>query len=507
MIKNSKDSFMKYALTFLLFLFWNFYIPQQASTIQKIDSMFVVYKKTNLAPQSTDLQSLYTELYHQSKEIDYAKGQMEALLQISIVRIRQQKDYDKIILETNEAEKIAKEIEDYNGITRAKIFRGKAYFFSGLPKYAKREFDAALKVSEQMQNEDKRILAKINIYSGYSNYYEDLFSLNKKKIYMDSCAYFLKKKYSQAVLIKKGDPNRDKLILTSLKSLSGINLTLGKQDEAEYYLNLMEKSIHQSNDKFNLATYHKLKGEFEFKNNKKNVHHLDSALYHFKKAELYANEIQNTQLLELIYPEIANVFDELKDRKSQTKYLEKTNTIKDSIRKTKKEYLQKINPQLKTKSPESDEILPEKNSNFYYIGGILLGFIITGWFLYKKKIVNKKSVKIDSIQPCSDIAETTKVIIPIEKFIELASKNDDSFLKEFQEYFPGFCEKLLQGNTTFKEQEIEFCAFIKLNFDTKKIASIKDISVRAVESKKYRIRKKLNLSGEENLYIWMSNFR
>lgn len=496
---------MKYALTFLFFLFWNFYIPQEAYTVQKIDSLFSVYKKSDLAPQSNDLQSLYTELYYQSKEIDYAKGQMEALLQIAIIRIRQQKDYDKIILETNEAEKLAHEIEDYNGITKAKILRGKAYFFSGLPKYAKQELDAALKVSEQIQNPDKRILAKINIYSGYSNYYEDQFSLNKKKIYMDSCVYFLKKKYSESLLIKKDDPNRNKLVLTALKSLSGINLTLGKNNEAEHYLNLMEKSIHQSNDKFNLATYHKLKAEFEFKNKYNNKHYLDSALHHFKKAEFYANEIQNTQLLELIYPEMASVFDELKDRKSQTKYLEKTNTIADSIRKTKKEYLQKINPHLETESPETDEILPEKNSKLYVIAGILGAFFLAGWLWYKKKIQNKKPLKTKSSLSSKEIVETSKIIIPIEKFVELASKDDGSFLTKFQEYFPTFIEKLFQINNTLKDHELETCAFIKLNFDTKKIASIKNISVRAAESKKYRIRKKMNVPAEEDLYIWMSH--
>lgn len=55
-----------------------------------------------------------------------------------------------------------------------------------------------------------------------------------------------------------------------------------------------------------------------------------------------------------------------------------------------------------------------------------------------------------------------------------------------------------------KVSDIEICAFIKLNIDTKQIATIKKMTVGAVEAKKYRIRRKLNISSDENMYIWIS---
>ena len=82
--------------------------------------------------------------------------------------------------------------------------------------------------------------------------------------------------------------------------------------------------------------------------------------------------------------------------------------------------------------------------------------------------------------------------------------NATSFYIKFKEVFPGFEDKILSINTSLKPLDLEICAFIKLNFTTKQIATIKNISVRAVEGRKYRIRKALSISQDDNMYVWMS---
>lgn len=89
-------------------------------------------------------------------------------------------------------------------------------------------------------------------------------------------------------------------------------------------------------------------------------------------------------------------------------------------------------------------------------------------------------------------------------YINLLKEDNSSFYLQFLENHPHFREKLLIINPALKSSDIEFCVYIKLNLETKQIAQIKKLTVRAVEGKKYRIRKKLNISGEENMYIWMS---
>ena len=73
--------------------------------------------------------------------------------------------------------------------------------------------------------------------------------------------------------------------------------------------------------------------------------------------------------------------------------------------------------------------------------------------------------------------------------IGLAEKDDPSFYFKFNEVFPNFSDNLLKISPKLTQSDIEYCAMMKLNFDTKKIASIKRLSIGAVESKKYRIRK------------------
>lgn len=95
-------------------------------------------------------------------------------------------------------------------------------------------------------------------------------------------------------------------------------------------------------------------------------------------------------------------------------------------------------------------------------------------------------------------------IIPVSTLLRLLNEDSNSFYIAFLEAYPHFSEKLLKINPTMKYSDIEFCAYIKLNLETKQIAQFKKISTRAVEGKKYRIRKKLNISSDVNMYIWMS---
>ncbi len=92
----------------------------------------------------------------------------------------------------------------------------------------------------------------------------------------------------------------------------------------------------------------------------------------------------------------------------------------------------------------------------------------------------------------------------ISTLLKLLYEDNNSFYIAFLEVYPDFSGKLLKINPALKFSDIEFCAYIKLNLETKQIAKFKKISARAVEGKKYRIRKKLNIPRDVNMYIWMS---
>lgn len=67
-------------------------------------------------------------------------------------------------------------------------------------------------------------------------------------------------------------------------------------------------------------------------------------------------------------------------------------------------------------------------------------------------------------------------------------KAHNDFLKTLKETFP-----------LLAPTDLKLCAYLRLNLSTKAIADLLNLSVRGVESNRYRLRKKLNLANEVSL--------
>ncbi len=79
------------------------------------------------------------------------------------------------------------------------------------------------------------------------------------------------------------------------------------------------------------------------------------------------------------------------------------------------------------------------------------------------------------------------------------------FLHHFQLLFPIFSNKIKElYNLSISDMEI--LALIKLNYTTGEIAMITNSSLKSIESKKYRLKKKMNLSASDSLYVCVNNY-
>jgi DNA-binding CsgD family transcriptional regulator len=67
-----------------------------------------------------------------------------------------------------------------------------------------------------------------------------------------------------------------------------------------------------------------------------------------------------------------------------------------------------------------------------------------------------------------------------------------NYLKRLKEHFPDL-------STT----ELKLAAYLKLNLTSKEIAQLMNISIRGVETSRYRLRKKLALDNKINLYDFL----
>ena len=88
--------------------------------------------------------------------------------------------------------------------------------------------------------------------------------------------------------------------------------------------------------------------------------------------------------------------------------------------------------------------------------------------------------------------------------------NDDprkDFDLHFVQIHPDFYKKLLAEYPKLTQNELRLCAFIKSNLSVKEIASINGISAESVKTARKRLRKALNLTGEEvSLLEFLSKF-
>lgn len=168
----------------------------------------------------------------------------------------------------------------------------------------------------------------------------------------------------------------------------------------------------------------------------------------------------------------------------------------------------KIMPKSKILKEKDFEILKIINLCFS-----LFTFTIDLYFISskEKEINNLKRENIKNIDLIENLLQENKELynkqvtllnLTEENLIEiyhLAEENSPFFLEKFDFYFKGFISNLKKISNTLVESELHMCALMRLNFETKKIAQITNSSVRAVESRKYRIRKKLNIPAGANI--------
>lgn len=81
------------------------------------------------------------------------------------------------------------------------------------------------------------------------------------------------------------------------------------------------------------------------------------------------------------------------------------------------------------------------------------------------------------------------------------------FQTNFDRIHENFFRKLKDGYPELTSTDLRMCAMLRLNMSTKDIANMLNLTVRGVESARYRLRKKINLPAEASLTEFMINFK
>lgn len=122
---------------------------------------------------------------------------------------------------------------------------------------------------------------------------------------------------------------------------------------------------------------------------------------------------------------------------------------------------------------------------------------------HNRKLLGQKE---EALQETETINRELSEQIGENKFatlLELAKSNNPQFLALFTELYPEFIQALKTLDPSIRSTELEFCAMAFLNFTTKNIAEYTFVTVRAVQVRKNRLRKKLVIPSDADFNNWM----
>lgn len=121
--------------------------------------------------------------------------------------------------------------------------------------------------------------------------------------------------------------------------------------------------------------------------------------------------------------------------------------------------------------------------------------ISTMSIIKKNEVLNcmKKELKNN------DLGKNNNAILEIIEGNLNNSKDWEFFEEAFNNADKFFLDKIKKLHPDLTPNDLRFCAYLRLNLSSKEIAPLLNISVRSVETKRYRLRKLMNLSHNESL--------
>lgn len=166
-------------------------------------------------------------------------------------------------------------------------------------------------------------------------------------------------------------------------------------------------------------------------------------------------------------------------------FLKRINKRDKQLLKTKEELFIALEEQKRLKEMQLQNDLEHKESQ---LSAITLQMLQKNELLEEIKTITRKK-EATSVEQLSRIVNN--------HFAHDSNWND--FDKYFESINKNFYIKLKQNYPKISSNDLKICALIKLNLSIKEMAAILNISPDSVKTARHRLRKKLNLSVEDNL--------
>ena len=126
----------------------------------------------------------------------------------------------------------------------------------------------------------------------------------------------------------------------------------------------------------------------------------------------------------------------------------------------------------------------------------------------KQQIMDNLQGELESFSKLSwdDIRPRIKKLLRFLRDRSSVKKSWEDFEIWFTEIHTGFYSKLRHNHPGLSENELKVCALLRLNLISKDIAKVMNVQPASIDIYRHRIRKKLEISGEENLSTFLSKY-
>ena len=489
---------MKKKYLILLFILGTIYSSTaQNYTKKQVDSLLIeVQRLGDSIPDKAILKSL--ECYSYALKINYKKGMALSAL-LAGKNFFDTSQYDKGLYYTIKAQKALEEVDDYKLLSEAFRLKGICYTALGLSREAGIELKKGLAAANEIRVTDDALRQKGLIYTDMA---VD-FDRNGKPI--DSVVKYFTLSYRQFDKIKEGKTRAVTLSLASA-NVGACFLALKQYDSARIYL---EKAIWLADEiQYNSA---KLYALIDFGNMELERKNDEAAVAYYLQSLTLAKKLKKTELLRDVYLNLSKAYGRLGADKEEERYSDNYIRLNDSILKTQKRAVE----------VPVKEILQTRYSKFEKVRTIatvvVIIIVLLALFLFyltvrfHRKIKRESKViteKNERLLAKEELLQKEVILnqVNLEKIAQLAKENDSEFLNNFVVIYADFYDKLVKEVPNLTAAEFKICALLKLGFSIKEIALYTDVTVRSVESRIFRVRKKAAIPSDKDISLWIAEF-
>jgi len=382
---------------------------------------------------------------------------------------------DSLIVFSEKLQQKSREFKDAYYEAMANVYLAETYSINNFHDKAILYLNNAYEILQKDQSKSKKIFyAKANILNSYSNIYLDI---NQPR----NAA----KKILEEIATGKELTNTKEYSDFQYLNYSNLaNIYIQYNIDSAYYY--VKKSMQLTPaelpyDKAMVSNHivlgEVMKSRGDYKHSISNFH---KALFFSQKNGIELNKSN-------IYNALHDIYTKTQIKDSADYYQQKLKQLDLNILQSKYNSLQKVIEKEKMEDNQKDS----QKIIFWIIAFVVLigtsGFII---FRYKRKSKKEQDFNLQE---------------KYNHLINLVKNKDESFLFAFENIFPQFSNKLLKINPDLQQSEIEFCALLKIKLTTKEIAQYTFIETRTVQNKKYRLRKKLEIPANEDIYQFIDH--